>query len=183
MGEFDKEAIRRSFEEFEKRQRYSALDAATIAGIKDDDLEQAIVDFVLAKVGDNFEREYEVVTALPIAIQDVFNTWVLENEVANGGFNQYFWNSSGQFAEEAVEGLKRIGAPKHSALLLTAMERLLANGDAWGKHRKIGTLEAFSESYDTSDLGDLDDAFYAAGELSPIRVSYIRTHPEQFTTA
>lgn len=182
MENYD-EIIRRSIEEFENRKRYAALDSATIARIPDDNLEQAIVDFVIAKVGDNWEHEYEIVTSLPAAIQDVFTTWVLENEVANGGLNQYFWNSSGQFAEEAAVGLRNIGAAQHAGILEDGMQKLLGDLNSWAEYRKVGTLEAFSESYAVADLEDLDNAFDSAGALSPLRIAYIRAHPEQFTAS
>ncbi len=44
-----------------------------------------------------------------------------------------------------------------------------------------GTLEAFSASYETTELGSLDDRFYAL-ELSPHRIRYIRAHPDELTS-
>jgi len=36
----------------------------------------------------------------------------LEREVNNGGFNQFFYNSSGDFTEEVIQALKEIGSTK-----------------------------------------------------------------------
>lgn len=44
----------------------------------------------------------------------------LEREINNGGFNQFYWNSSGKYANETVEALKKIGAPKMSEIVLKA---------------------------------------------------------------
>ena len=30
----------------------------------------------------------------------------LEREINNGGFNQFYWNSSGDFAKQTLDGLK-----------------------------------------------------------------------------
>ena len=46
---------------------------------------------------------------------------VLRSEVCNGGFGQYFWNSSCRLAPEALEGLSLIGATKHAELLSEAI--------------------------------------------------------------
>jgi hypothetical protein len=43
--------------------------------------------------------------------------WGLEGEVNNGGFDQYYFNSSGDHALDAEESLKAIGA-KHTAQLV-----------------------------------------------------------------
>jgi len=172
--------ILRSIEEFARRTIYTSLDEETLGAIEDAKLEQAIVDFVIHKIGEDFDHEYELVTALPAPIQDVYTTWVLENEVENGGFNQYFWNSSGQFAEEVSAGLDRMEAHAHADIVRNAMNTILAAGEAWGKFRRTGTLEAFSGSYDESTLAELDRAFEEAGPLSPLRIRYIRRRPSAF---
>jgi hypothetical protein len=45
----------------------------------------------------------------------------LDGEVNNGGFDQYFWNSTGNDAEAALAGLKDMGATAAAALLERAM--------------------------------------------------------------
>ena len=48
----------------------------------------------------------------------------LERQVNNGGFNQFFFNSSGKYAPVIVEGLKRIGCPKTAKIALKAIDLL-----------------------------------------------------------
>jgi len=45
---------------------------------------------------------------------------MLEREINNGGFNQFYWNSSGDFSEEILIGLKTIGAHKMAAIMAKA---------------------------------------------------------------
>lgn len=45
----------------------------------------------------------------------------LEREVNNGGFNQFFYNSSGNFSDETVTALKTINALHTAMLLKTAI--------------------------------------------------------------
>lgn len=44
----------------------------------------------------------------------------LEREINNGGFNQFYFNSSGVFANETVKCLKNIGANKTSQIVRKA---------------------------------------------------------------
>ena len=44
----------------------------------------------------------------------------LEREINNGGFNQFYFNSSGNYANETVEYLKKIGANKTTAIVIKA---------------------------------------------------------------
>lgn len=43
--------------------------------------------------------------------------WMLDAEVNNGGFDQYYFNSAGDLAIQTVEALKTIGAVKTAVLL------------------------------------------------------------------
>ncbi|MBL0731210.1 DUF4375 domain-containing protein [Piscinibacter sp. HJYY11] len=46
--------------------------------------------------------------------------WLLEAEVNNGGFHQYYFNSHGALAEQTVEALDAIGAHETAAILSAA---------------------------------------------------------------
>jgi hypothetical protein len=48
---------------------------------------------------------------------------ILEREVNNGGFNQFFINSSGGHAHETVSSLKLVGAEKTASILQNAIEQ------------------------------------------------------------
>lgn len=47
--------------------------------------------------------------------------WELESEVNNGGFEQYFWNSSGDTAFAVVEALQEVGAPNAAGIVTRAL--------------------------------------------------------------
>lgn len=47
----------------------------------------------------------------------------LEREINNGGFNQYFYNSSGDFAHETIASLRTIGANKTADILQQAIDQ------------------------------------------------------------
>jgi len=173
--------IKKSMEEFTNRTIYHELNAEILAGIPDDKLEQAVIDYVEIKIGDRYEREKVIVSGLSPGFMIVYATWGLDAEVNNGGFNQYFWNSTGEFAEEALAGFRAIEAPAHAALVSRAIE---AERQVHGRIQELkasGTLEAFLESYKSNPLNELDDQFYALKEdISALRIAFIRAHPELF---
>lgn len=175
------DSIKNSIEEFQNRQIYRSLDPSVLASIPDDKVELAIVDYVHAKLDGRYEDEAEVVSRLPAGIRALYVTWGVEAEVNNGGFNQYYWNSSGQFAEEAVAAFEFFSAHKHAGLMREA-NRIRAEEKAEvEKFKDKGTIEAFSESYDVSRLGPLDERFYELDEnLSALRVAKIRSEPLSF---
>src|SRR5258705_3440499 len=47
----------------------------------------------------------------------------LEREINNGGFNQFFFNSSGDFAHETMSSLRIIGATKTAHILQQAIDQ------------------------------------------------------------
>ena len=51
-----------------------------------------------------------------------FNQY-LEKEINNGGFSQYFYNSSGDFAHQTIISLRQINANRTSDILLLAIEQ------------------------------------------------------------
>lgn len=55
-----------------------------------------------------------------------------------------------------------------------------AEADTLRPFRETGTLEAFSESYTHTDSRVLDSRYNALGDLSLLRMRYIREHPEGF---
>ena len=170
----------RSIEEFENRKKYTHFDQQTLYEIPDNDLELAILDYVDYKIGEDYENKHSIVTNLSKGFQAVYTTWWVDAEVNNGGFNQYFWNC-GQFAIEAIEGFRVIGARKLSELMKKAVESVIEEIPEMKKYYKLNTPEAFSESYDHTDLNKLDEQYYTLSEdLSVLRIKYIRANPHLF---
>ena len=181
ISEFEEE-IRRSLEEFDNRTIYTSLDPDVLASIPDDKLEQAIVDYVVTKIGDDWDDMREIVNGLPDSFRGFYATWWLEAEVNNGGFNQYFWNPYGYWAEDAISAFEDYGAGEYAEVAKKAVTVFLSEIETHKEFRELGTLEAFSESYRHTELGDLDSQFWEIKqELSVLRIAYVRQNPEKFT--
>jgi hypothetical protein len=68
----------------------------------------------------SFHSWYSYVLRLPKREQIVYTVEVLNQQVSNGGFHQYFANQYGQFAYLTIENLRIIGANDFAELVLSA---------------------------------------------------------------
>lgn len=91
----------------------------------------------------------------------------LEMEVNNGGFNQYFFNSSGQNCYETLKELKRNNKPKTAKLLKRAIILINPNhipeDEFLERLRKREVEELYNEKI-SSALNKLDEEFYKLRE-------------------
>ena len=176
--------IDKFMENFKNRTKYKSLSKETLQNIPDDKLLQAIVDYIIEEIIQNdYENEYEIVKKQSSGIQYIWAIWGLEAEVNNGGFNQYFYNSSGQFAKEAHIGCIAIGANNTSEILKGAITTLSKEIDLHKRTKETGTLEDFMDSYNETQLGQWDDKFYESpDDLSGLMIKYIRNNYDQFIT-
>jgi hypothetical protein len=90
---------------------------------------------------------------------------LVSGEVYNGGFDQYFHNSSADYFGFSVEGLMAVGASESLKLLTAA--KILFFGDAQvppdtGERRSIlRNTDAETQEKRDKELDDLDRAFWA----------------------
>jgi len=152
-----------------------------IGRLSDRQLERAVVDSVLARIGTRYDREAEIVRSLPRGARMVYATWLLEAEVGDGGFVQYFWNTAGRLAEEALAGYRLIGARQHARVLEQVLAAYRKEAPRWQSFHARGTPEALRELYDHTELGGFDEAFRGLSEDAVgLRARYIRAHREEF---
>ncbi len=180
----DKESddMQELIDDFEKRPIYKVLTADIIKNIDDDNLEQAIADNIQTKFNEDYSNEEEIVRNLSLGQRAFYVTWILEAEVNNGGFNQFYFNSSGQLADLAEDSFKIIGAVKFADLVKQANSVYDDIKDDLEKFND-GTIESFSKSYEQNPLNELDDKFYKLYKDEPlgqIRIKYIRENVNEF---
>jgi len=117
------------------------------------------------------------------APQKVFTAiWELEAEVNNGGFSQYFLNSSGETAHFVVEALEAIQAPLTADICRRAIQTAFPNG----LPSDPDTIQTAASDFppDVEDqLNALDNEFYKyPNNLTRLLFAYVRRHPEEFGT-
>jgi hypothetical protein len=97
---------------------------------------------------------YEALSAPERVFRSV---WELEAEVNNGGFHQYFWNSSGSLAPHAPAALRAIGASTTAGIVesaIAAVGRDIPWSDERARQTRLDAIEP-------QRLERFDDAFYA----------------------
>jgi hypothetical protein len=106
--------------------------------------------------------------------------YILEGEVNNGGFNQYFFNSSGEHTHQALDALKQIKASHLAGLL----EKAIAT---WpNKEVPVNTMKRRSLLQELGDdinpvLDKLDDEFYQSTDsLSLLLLNYVKANKRHF---
>jgi Domain of unknown function (DUF4375) len=110
-----------------------------------------------------------------------FATNLVSGEVHNGGFDQYFHNSSGDHYQFAVEGFTTIGASESLHLLISAKQIVFGEADVpsnTGARRKV-IRAAHSATQDrlSKELDVLDRAFWADLDKLGERLSqFAQTH-------
>lgn len=177
------ERIKKIIDEVQNRPVYQVLDVKTLAGIADDKLEQAIIDFVDAKLGARGvdEDEVQLLSALPPAIRALYLTWAVESEVINGGFIRYYWSWMGKFADDTVAAFEFFSAYKHAHLMREANRthaEEMASMSADAQKETDAT-----ETYFSSRLQTLEERFYNLDEsLSALRIAKVRADPSAFTS-
>jgi hypothetical protein len=86
----------------------------------------------------------------------MFAAHFCQSEVCNGGFGQFFSNSTGVLAPEAVEGFRQIGQPQVAKVVESAME-LLGPAYPRDRHEREERLPHLPKDV----LDDLDEKFFS----------------------
>lgn len=163
-------------------EKLSQLTKASLEALIDDEIEYEIYMYILTKIiGQNYDKQYDIVSKLPNGLKYLFVSCQLENEVHNGGFNQYFYNTCGEFIDEAIEAFYYFGLPKLAEVVIKAANVVIEEKDIHVASKKEGTLEAFCDSYKYTKLGTVDDEFYdCADSISIARIKKIRENINGF---
>ncbi|MDG1719706.1 MAG: DMP19 family protein [Bacteroidia bacterium] len=119
--------FKRLFDSSDKNSENKKLDLEKL--LSSDDINGSIIELdnyigLLCSYGDEMDNLTEE--------QKLFYyNQCLEREINNGGFNQYFFNSSGDFANLTVQSLLTIGAKRTAAILQKAINQFPDKTTPW----------------------------------------------------
>ncbi len=88
------------------------------------------------------ERFHNDLENAPAYIRTLFATHWLYSEFLNGGFGQFFDNSTGVLAPEASEGFDQLGMPLAAAFVRS---RMLLFGESYPRDRGVRQASMFSQ--------------------------------------
>ena len=159
--------------------RYRDLTPEMLTTISADEIGDAVVQHVHLRLGANVEPRDLV--ALPAGIRAIYTTWTVDAEVLNGGFNQFFFNRDGALAGEALAGYELLGAEDYADVMRAAIATYEAERDQLSRFHNERTLDAFSESYKHTELGGIDQRYYALGDaIYSVWAARVRDRPDLF---
>lgn len=161
-----------------KKHRYVDMDEVDNEEVlpdKDYEIDNFVVDTfeaVALKCADGDRME-----ALSTHERTLYVTQTLEQEINNGGFSQYFYNSSGDLANELADAFAAIGAHKTAAICKRALSAFKGAVPTDRTER-----QTMLERMHCHKLWEkCDDAFYEyEDDLESLNRAYILAHPESF---
>ena len=104
----------------------------------------------------------------------------LEREINNGGFNQYFFNSSGDFAHKTVQSLQTIGANKTADILQKAIDQFPNSNVPEDRTERQEILEQIQETANVV-WEDLDQKFFIyEDDLNMLNIEFVRKNKDKF---
>jgi hypothetical protein len=99
--------------------------------------------------------------------------WSLQGEVDNGGFDQFYFNSSGDHAAETVHALRRIGARRTANLVARANRLFRTQPPPKERALRIAELDTFTGPA-TEVWKHLEQEFYGDPDgLDELLVAYL----------
>ena len=118
--------------------------------------------------------------------QKVFSAlWEVESEVNNGGFSQYFVNSSAESAHFVGDALRMIGAPKTADICQRAIAAAFPAGLPKSEEAIRSAAADFSDDAHEKrePIEPIDQEFYSyPHNLTDLLFAYVSGHPEEFGT-
>jgi hypothetical protein len=123
-----------------------------------------LVDPIWEKVSiydgpDVFLEQY---AASPEPSRVLFSAHWCQSEVCNGGFDQFFSNSTGVLAPEAAEAFRKIGMPQIAVLIEQAMSLFGSNYPRDRSERDLALYVIYMAAADDEDgpFSKLDQSFF-----------------------
>jgi hypothetical protein len=104
----------------------------------------------------------------------------LEREINNGGFNQFFFNSSGDFTHETIGSLRLIGADKTADILQQAVNEFPNSNVPKDRTERQEVLEQIEDKANVV-FEQLEQKFQAYEDnLNELNLKYVRENPNWF---
>lgn len=159
-----------------KNQGDNKPDIAALLSMPDTNTAIIEIDNYVCKLGswgDTLDR-------LTAPQKNFFFNQYLEREVNNGGFNQFFYNSSGDYAHETLTSLKLIDANKTADILQKAIDQFPNSTVPTDRAARQNVLEQIEEK--ANEVWEqLDQSFFKYEDnLNDLNIEYIKQNRNLF---
>ena len=141
-------------------------------------------DALARRVGPLFDRvEAAGLSSLTGPERVLFSVWGAGGQIENGGFDQFFYNSSGDYAAEALDGFRAIGAVGKAVVIEQAFALFPGSALPRDRDERIGALNALIAKAGEDVFQRLDEAFYAIPEdVDALLAAYVQAHNDEIAT-
>ena len=182
-----KEAIKDDWENwmdaYQNRKIYSDFTLEELKAIPDNLILFAIEDFVIEKIAsEDLAEVYDKFKTLPVAHQFIFAVRTFISEVNNGGFDQFFFNSSSFFVKEAHAGLGRMEAIDVMAILNKAMTLVYKDLNLLTKMKAGDLRVSITDPTIKAALTKLESEL-KTDHIDGMMIAYVQQHLSEFVTA
>jgi hypothetical protein len=117
--------------------------------------------------------------SLSYAEKCMHHVYWLETEVNNGGFDQYFFNSSGDYAIDTPAMLEEIGAHHTAQIVKEAISIFPGGAPSRDREERLKMYELISDEI-SRRLNELDSKFYEYKDpLEDLQVSYMKMKQDE----
>jgi hypothetical protein len=146
------------------------------------DLIEAIVTGLQSHMGgEDLEDEATVLREATRGQRAIYALDWTTLEVNNGGWHQFFWNSSGALTDEAIAGAELIGARENAAILREAAAVFPRGQVPEDRSARWRALDSISDAEAERVFGPLETRWYARDlQLERLMVAYIEANPDEF---
>jgi hypothetical protein len=146
-------------------------------GSADDIALNANLGFVLLD-----KEERKGLGAFSRAERFVYAVQGMMREVNNGGWSQFFFNSSGELAPDLAPALEAIGAPRNLSIARRALQ-LYGTPASLGADDRARRLSEVTRDGEDNPWEALEDEFYENPEdLDALLLRFIAAHPAEFSS-
>lgn len=160
--------------------RFREMSPELLQTVSADEIGDVVLQHVQLRWG-AVRNEADVVAHLAAGVRAIYATFIVDAEVNNGGFNQFFYNPHGVLAGEALRGYELLGAEDYADVMRAAIATYEVERDKLAPFHDAGTLEAFGESYEHTELGAVDQRYYTLGDrIYTVWAVAVRDRPELF---
>jgi ElaB/YqjD/DUF883 family membrane-anchored ribosome-binding protein len=126
----------------------------------------------------------EHIERLSVEARLVYLVWCLDGEIHNGGFDQFFYNSLGNYSMELLDHLKTISAAKSWKLLSHAVSLFPDSAPAQNREVRWEQLKKLDNTEFQARLSDLDEKFWKYEDNLASRVDeFVRKNPDATVAA
>ena len=161
--------------------RFRLLTPELLARVSADEIGDAVVQHVYFHRAAHPGEPHGGIDRLPPGLQAIYATWMVDVEVNNGGFHQFFFNPYGELAGHALRGYELLGAEEYAAVMRAAIATYEAERELLRPFREEGTLEAFAEGRRHAGFDEIDRRYYSLGDqIYAIWAVTVHDRPELF---